>query len=215
MSTAHVTREQHLVLYGEPWQTYERLLRLFDERRHLRITYDRGALEIKTLSAGHEIVKYLLGRLIDTLTEELNLPVAGYGSLTIKRRKKLRGLEPDQCFWIQNEAKVRGLESYDPSRDPPPDLVVEVDVSRSSINRMRVYAALGVPEVWRYRKKVVEFHLLGENGKYTVQSNSRAIAGITSADITRFLSLRGETDANTIIRQFREWMRQRMAANWA
>src|SRR5260221_3831993 len=160
MSTVEISRPQRLVLYGEPWETYVRLLRIFDERRHLRITYDRGALEIMTLSPEHEQWKRLIGRLIETLTEELGLPLAEYGSMTIKRRKKLRGLEPDECFWIQNEALVRNLKKYDLRRDPPPDLIVEVDISRSAVNRMGIYAALNVPEVWRLRKEQLEFHIL-------------------------------------------------------
>ena len=160
MSMVETTRPQRFVLYGEPWESYIRLLRIFDERRHLRITYDRGALEIMTLSPEHECLKKLIARLIETLTEELSLPLAGYGSMTIKRRKKLRGLEPDECYWIQNEALVRNLTKYRLGIDPPPDLIVEVDISRSAVNRMAIYAALGVPEVWRFRKDHLEFHIL-------------------------------------------------------
>src|SRR5260221_2335833 len=109
MPTAEISRPQRFVLYGEPWEPYVRLLRMFDDRRHLRITYDRGALEIMTLSSEHEQWKRLIARLIVALTEELGLPIAEYGSMTMKRRKKQRGLEPDDCFWIQNEAQVRNL----------------------------------------------------------------------------------------------------------
>ncbi len=209
MSTAEITRPQRLVLYGEPWQSYLRLLHIFDERRHLRITYDRGALEIMTLSPEHERWKRLIGRLIETLTEELGLPLAEYGSMTIKRRKKLRGLEPDECFWIQNESLVRNLKKYDLRRDPPPDLVVEVDISRSAVNRMGIYAALNVPEVWRLRNDRLEFNILGDDGKFAVQSTSRAFSAISSEDINRFLERRGGTELNALVREFREWVRSR------
>src|SRR5437879_9096161 len=112
MSALPTPAGQRLVLGSIPWRTYERLLRIFDDR-HLRITYDRGALEIMTLSPEHEQWKHLIGRLIIAITEELGLPLVGYGSMTMKRRKKLRGLEPDECFWIQNESLVRNLKKYD------------------------------------------------------------------------------------------------------
>ena len=209
MSTAEISRPQRLVLYGEPWGAYVRLLHLFDERRHLRITYDRGALEIMTLSPEHEQWKRLIGRLIVALTEELGLPLAEYGSMTMKRRKKLRGLEPDECFWIQNEALVRQLKSYSLCRDPPPDLIVEVDISRSAVNRMGIYAAFNVPEVWRFRNERLEFHVLGEDGKFAVQPISRTFPGIPADEVNRFLALRGQADHNSLVRQFREWIRSR------
>jgi len=209
MSTTEFSRPQRLVLYGEPWNAYIGLLRLFDERRHLRITYDRGALEIMTLSPEHEQLNATIGRLIVALTEELGLPLIEYGSMTMKRRKKLRGLEPDECFWIQNEALVRQLEAYDLRRDPPPDLIVEVDISRSAVKRMGIYAAFKVPEVWRYRNNRLDFEILDENGEFAVQPTSRAFPDIPADEINRLLALRGRTDHNAVVRQFREWIRTR------
>ena len=209
MSIAEIIRPQRLVLYGESWEAYVRLLNLFDERRHLRITFDRGALEIMTLSPEHEQWKRLIGRLIVALTEELGLPLAEYGSMTMKRRKKLRGLEPDECFWIQNEPLVRQLKKYDLRRDPPPDLIVEVGISRSAVNRMGIYAAFKVPEVWRFRNERLEFHVLGEEGKFAVHPTSRSFPGVPADEIDRFLALRGQADQNALVRQFREWIRSR------
>jgi Uma2 family endonuclease len=143
------------------------------------------------------------------LTEELGLPVAEYGSLTIKRRKKLRGLKPDECFWIQNETLVRNLKTYKLRRDPPPDLIVDVDLTRSAVNRMEIYATLKASEVWRFCKSRLEFQVLQEDGKYAVQSTSRAFPGIPSEEINRFLAMRGETEQNSLIREFRDWVRSR------
>ncbi|HEY2250171.1 MAG TPA: Uma2 family endonuclease [Planctomycetaceae bacterium] len=209
MSTAEITRPQRLVLYGEPWTAYVRLLHLFDERRHLRITYDQGALEIMTLSPEHEQWKKLIARLIVALTEELGLPLAEYGSMTMKGRKKLRGLEPDECFWIKNEALVRELKSYDLSRDPPPDLIVEVDISRSAVNRMNIYATFKVPEVWRFRKGRVEFHVLGDDGTFSVQPFSQAFPQVPAAGVNRILAMRGQADHNALVSKFRKWIRAR------
>jgi Uma2 family endonuclease len=197
-----------LVLYNVPWPTYLRLLQMFDES-HVRMTYDRGTLEIMTLTFGHESYGYLLGRFIDALTEELGLPIAGGGSTTFKRRR--RGLEPDGCFWIANEPRIRGKTKIDLRVDPPPDLAIEVDVSHSSLDRMSVYAALGVPEVCRLHGQTLTFQVLGPDGKYAESSHSRAFPQLTPADLASFLALRGQTDDNAIVRQFRAWVRQHWA----
>lgn len=209
MSTVETSRPQRLVLYGEPWESYVRLLRIFDERRHLRITYDRGALEIMTLSPEHEKWKRFIGRLVVALTEELGLPLAEYGSMTIKRRKKLRGLEPDECFWIQHAAQMKDIKKYDIRNDPPPDLIVEVDISRSAVNRMGIYASLQVPEVWRFRKGCLEFHILGGDGKFAIEPTSRAFPEISSSDLDRFVMKCGQIENNSLIREFHEWVQSR------
>src|SRR5438876_8755817 len=100
------TPANRLLLYGVSWKEYLRTLRTFEER-HVRITYDRGVMEIMTLSYEHEKASYLLGRFIDALTEEIGLPIQGGKSTTFKRRKKQRGLEPNNCYWIASEPLVR------------------------------------------------------------------------------------------------------------
>jgi Uma2 family endonuclease len=157
---------QRVMLHGISWDEYTQVLRAFAEQRSVRLTYDRGVLEIRTHSFGHHNSSRFLGSLISALTEEFNLPVASGGSTTLRRRKRQRGLEPDACFWIANEPRVRGLYRLNLRTDPPPDLVVEVDVTRSSLNRMAIYAALGVPEVWRLDVASLTFHLLQADGQY-------------------------------------------------
>jgi len=154
---------QSLLLSGVSWRTYLRLLRTFADRR-LRITYDRGALEIGTLSPEHEHFKTLLGYLILVLVEELGGNMASFGSMTFLGRKRRRGLEPDQCYWIQNEPLVRYQDSIDLARDPPPDLVVEIDLSPSALDRLAIYAALRVPEVWCFGGQSLRIQLLGCRG---------------------------------------------------
>jgi Uma2 family endonuclease len=205
---------QQLVLCGQSWQTYLRLLWIFRERHDLRITFDRGALELMTLSHEHENISYLLARFVDALTEELDLPIKGGKSTTFKRRKKQRGLEADNSFWIANEALVRGKTTIDLRTDPPPDLALEIEVSRSALNRLKMYEALGVPEVWRFDGQTLTFHVLGPDGKFAVGTHSRAFPGLRADDVARFFALRGQLDENAIIRQFRAWVRQRIAAGW-
>lgn len=210
MSIVRSTAPQRLVLYGEPWETYSRLLRLFPGRR-LRITYDRGTLEIMTLTHRHETINRFLAYLVCILTEELGLPLKQGGSNTMKRRRLLRGLEPDSCFWIGNEPRVRGKTRLDWRVDPPPDLALEIDISHSSLNRQRIYEALRVPELWRLGKKGLTFFCLDANGRYACATSSQVFPGLKPDDLVQFLVLQGQMDENAIVRQFRTWIRQHLA----
>jgi Uma2 family endonuclease len=208
MATTSAPAGQRLALTNVDWQTYTRLLRTFDERPALRLTYDRGTLEIMTITFGHESWGYVLGRMVDVLTEEPGLPVAGGGSTTFRRKKKRRGLEPDECYWITHEAQVRGKVRIDLRKDPPPDLAIEVEVSRSALNRMGIYAALGIPEVWRCDGQSLTFHVLNAQGRYDVRTHSAIFPHVASADTLPFLMRRGQTEMNALMRQFRAWVRQ-------
>ena len=195
------------MLHGVPWRTYSRMLRALADRRGVRLTYDRGSLELMTLSHEHENQDRLLGRLVVALTEERGLPIKSGGATTFRRRQLKRGLEPDECYWIANEMLVRGKMKIDLRRDPPPDLSLEIDVTRSSLNRLGIYEALQFPEVWRLKNQNLICYLL-DAGKYLVSMTSRAIPGLVVADLMPFLKLSGQMDENAIVRQFRAWVRQ-------
>jgi len=213
MATVKKALPKHrLVLYDVEWRDYHRFLRLFDERPGVHLTYDRGVLEIMTLSYHHENVGRLVGRFILVLTEEFGLPVSGGGSTTFRRRRKKRGLEPDECFWIQSEALVRGKTEIDLRTDPPPDLALEVDITRSSLNRLRIYAALGIPEVWRLERQVPVCYLLGLDERYKVSQTSKAFSGLRPAELSSFLALRGQLDENAIAQKFRAWVQEERKA---
>src|SRR5947209_14980103 len=122
-----------LRLTGVDWRTYSRLLRAFARRPGVRLTYDRGALEIMAPLLVHEDDTWFLGRLILVTTEELGLPLKCGGATTLRRRLKRRGLEPDACFWIANAHRMAGRRRLDLRIDPPPDLAIEVEVSRSAL----------------------------------------------------------------------------------
>ncbi len=158
---------------------------------------------------GTKVSRHLLGRFVVALTEELVLPIAEGGSTTFRRRRGRRGLEPDQSYWIASEPMVRGKERIDLRIDPPPDLAIEVDVANSSLSRMGIYTALGVPEVWRLAEGLLSFHVLASGGQYAESPTSRTFGFLTAADVQGFLLLRGRQDENAIVRQFREWVRQR------
>jgi Uma2 family endonuclease len=211
MSATVAPAIQHSVLLsGIDWRTYSGLLRLLGERP-IHLTYDRGELEIMTLSPEHERYKHLIGRLIEALADELSIAIAGFGSMTFRRKRKQRGLEPDECYWIANEPAVRGKYHLDFRVDPPPDLVVEVDVTSSSLDRMSIYAALGVSEVWRFDGRALTFSELRRNGKYAPIAGSTAFPGVGSSDVEGFLAQNQQFDETSVIRQFRAWVRQRVA----
>lgn len=210
MATVSVPRRQRLVLHGIDWRTYSRLLRVFDDCCRMRLTYDRGVLEIMSPLMEHESPADLLGRFVVVLTEELGLPIKAAGSTTLRRRRKARGLEPDRSWWIANESRVRGKMHLDLRVDPPPDLAVEVEITRSVIKRMSIYAALGVPEVWRFDGQSLTFEVLGPDGKYETRSHSLAFPQLTPADLLRFLPLLATLDENAVVAQFRAWVRQQL-----
>ena len=211
MFAVRIPTKQRFILDNVSWERYTRFLHLFEDR-HLRLTYDRGVLEIMTLSHEHESVGRFLGRLVIVLTEELNMQVKDGGSTTFRRKRKKKGLEPDDCFWIAHEAAVRGKMKIDLRVDPPPDLALEMDVSRSSMNRMGIYAAIKVPEVWRFDAQGLAFFTLNTDGDYVPAAKSTCFPiDITPADLMPFIARRGQVGDNDIIRDFRLWIRARLA----
>ncbi len=156
----------------------------------------------------HETFKKLIGRLIKAATEELDLEIRSLGSRTCDREDLKSGLEPDQCYYIQNEPKVHGIEQIDLTQLPPPDLAVEIDITSSSLNRFAIYQALEVPEIWRYDGNCLNIYVL-QDDQYVNQFNSRALPLLTAAELLRFLTPNQALGENTLVKQFRQWMRQR------
>jgi Uma2 family endonuclease len=197
-----------LRLSSVDWKTYTRLLRVFEERPGYRLTYDQGELEIMAPSFRHDHPGYLLGHFVMLLTEELGLPVCPGGSVTVRKKKKQRGLEPDECFWIANAAALAGVDDLDLSVHPPPDLALEIDVTSSSLDRMSIYETLQVPEVWRMEGGGLTFHALSA-GQYQQVTHSLSFPKVTPADLLPFVQAAHQAaDKNDVIRQFRAWVRQ-------
>ena len=205
IATLHDDAVQGLHLHDIPWATYETILRDL-EGQHYRITFDRGDLEIMTISHEHEYYGELLGRLIHMLTLVLNIPIHSGGSTTFRRAMSEKGLEPDKCFWIQNELGMRGKRTFDIDVDPPPDLALEVEISRSALDRMGIYAALRVPEVWCSDGESLRVFHLGKNGKYRKKDRSLAFPTLPVQELMRFLHASETTDETTLMRSFSEWV---------
>ncbi len=212
MATATVFGRKRLLLRDVDWRTYCHFLRIFQNRPGVRLTYDQGKLEIMTLSHRHESYGEFLGSLVFALVDEMGLTIKQGGSNTLRRRRFLRGLEPDKCYWIVNEPLVRGKEEIDLRTDPPPDLAIEIDITHSSLNRMGIYAALRIPEVWRFDGLSLTFHILGNDGKYQQKSSSRLFPFLKSDDLVRFLQGKLTRAENLVVREFRAWVRQQLAA---
>lgn len=154
--------EQRTVLHNISWETFEALLRDTGEDRGSRFAYDCGVLEIMTPHFEHENPKSNFGNFIIALAEELGIEVRSAGSTTLKRKILKRGIEPDTCYYIQNELAIRGKQTLDLETDPPPDLAIEIDITSSSVNKLGIYSALGVTELWRYDGQNLKFYQLIE-----------------------------------------------------
>jgi Uma2 family endonuclease len=140
----------------------------------------------------------------------LNLPLAGGGSTTLRRRDRRRGINPDECFWIATEAQVRGRTQIDLRVDPPPDLVIEVDPADRSRFHLGIYAALGVPEVWRFAGESLGFHLL-DGKRYRPSPTSPTFPRVTTSDLLGHVAFHRQMDDTTLFRRFRAWLRERLA----
>jgi Uma2 family endonuclease len=207
MTATLIQSPDRVILPHISWQTYQSLIRDFEQDPAIRLTYDQGVLEIRMPLDPHETYKKLLGRLIEAATEELDLEIRSLGSRTCDRQDLAKGIEPDQCYYIQNEALVRGVDQIDLNQFPPPDLALEIDITSSSINRMSIYAALAIPEVWRYNGQTLMMLRL-QNGEYVSQDRSIAIPCLTTEAMLRFLALRHTLGETSLVKQFRQWVRE-------
>lgn len=202
--------EQIVQLSGISWQTYETLLAEIGDRQ-IRLTYNRGNLEIIVPSPEHERFKTIMGRFVETLAEELEVRIEPLGSTTFKR-PELSGAEPDKCFYIQNISAVKGKKRIDLNQDPPPDLVVEIDITSSSENSLQVYADLGVPEVWIYNGLRLRINRL-ENGEYVEGEISLAFPSLPILEIVRFLEQAETMDYLELVKAFRNWVKSQIQQN--
>jgi Uma2 family endonuclease len=213
MATAEVSAEQRFVLSGVDWKAYVGLGDLLGER-HVRLTYDGRNLELMTLSSEHENNKKLLARFVETLTEELEIDIASYGSMTFRREDLERGMEPDECYWIANEPLVRGRTDLDLAVDPPPDLALEIEISRSALDRMAIHAKLRIPEVWCWDGETLRVNLLGRDGQYTQSPRSRAFPFLPLDVLAQFLKGGAGLSETQLVRKFRLWVREQVRQGW-
>lgn len=198
--------EQRVVLHGIRWQTYEDLLTQNEGNSGVHFAYDQGKLEIMTLSPRHELLKHALALLVEVLAEEFAIDVIGFGSTTFRRSDLERGFEPDACFYIAQADQVQAKESIDLNFDPPPDLVIEIDISHPSLNKFPIFHALGVPEIWRYDGELVTIYRLQGND-YMPQRTSLAFPLLTTQLLTEWMEINPRIKRTEWLRQIRAWAR--------
>lgn len=208
MSVTIAEDRQSVILEHVSWATFEALLEDLGGPGG-RMTYDGGQLEIRSPSARHEAGKKLLGRLIEVYTEERGIDLESRGSTTFRRSDLLKGLEPDECYYVQHAEAVRGREAIDLSVDPPPDLAIEVEISSRVLPRLPIYAALGIPEVWRYDGRELTIERLEPDGRYLAVETSGVLPGLPLAEVRRALARVGQEGETAIVRAFRARIRER------
>ncbi|MDY6785011.1 MAG: Uma2 family endonuclease [Cyanobacteriota bacterium] len=199
--------EKRVTFHHLTWQAYQQILQALGENRTARLTYDCGILEITMPLEDHEFAIRLIERLIYFLVVELGLKIKTMGSTTLQREDLDRSPEPDNAYYIQNQYRVAGRK-VNLQQDPPPDLVVEVDMTHTDINKLQLYASLGVPEFWRYNGKVWRIYKL-QDGKYEEVQSSPTFPLVTKEWFYRFLQ-QARTDEVEAERSFRAWIQQQI-----
>src|SRR5882724_35565 len=206
MASAISSPEQLVILDRVTWETYERLITEHGERCGTRFTYDEGVLQIMVISSRHERPNRRLATLVEVLAEEWALDIEQLGSMTFKRKDLQKGFEPDSCFYIEHADAIRDREEIDLAVDPPPDLSIEVDITRESLNRFPIFAAVGIPEVWRFDgNRVAIFHLSQEG--YIESARSLSFPAVTGDILTLFLDDSQKLKSTAWLRKVREWAR--------
>jgi Uma2 family endonuclease len=154
---------QRIQLQDVDWPEFEAILEEMGDRRSSRVAYFDSVLEIRMPLPEHEVDNELIGDIVKILLEELDIDNECFGSTTFKRKQMVAGIEPDQCFYIENYAVMIGKRRVDLTIDPPPDLAIEIDVT--STTGLDAYQALGVPELWRFEEGTLRISLL-QAGQY-------------------------------------------------
>jgi Uma2 family endonuclease len=204
--------ENRVLLTGVSWKTYESLLDDYSTRSSVRFTYDHGRLQIMSPLPEHENYGAVVGQLVRVLATESGIKYRSFGSTTYRREDLERGLEPDDCFYLASLPRILGLRTLDLRHDPVPDLALEMDVTRSSIDRLTIYAALGVPEVWRFDGTRVTCYHLTASGNYEERDFSPTFPFLRVDDLTPFVLQVFDTDEGSLLEAFRVWVRTRISA---
>jgi Uma2 family endonuclease len=204
-----ISEEKLITLTGIKWLTFKAIMSDVGDGRAWRIAYAEGVLEIRMPLTEHEEPVGMIEHFVGVLVDEMEIEMRQLGALTLEREDLTRAIEPDTCFYIQNESVVRG-KSINLPADPPPDLVVESDYTSSSLNKFSIYASLGVPEIWRYRNQSLLVYQLVE-GNYEQRENSLAFPFLPIAEIPAFIEQSKTIGQRAAVRLFRDRVRELLA----
>jgi Uma2 family endonuclease len=198
----------HRVIFKDvSWQEFEAILEELGDRRASRLAYSKGTLEIRMPLPKHEKAKAIIGDLVKILLEETETDCENFASSTFKRRDMAQGIEPDDCFYIQNYAQMIGKDRVDLTIDPPPDLAIEVDVT--SRTQLDAYQALGVPELWRYEEGRLRVDVLVD-GEYMESEISPTFPSFPVPVIVQFVEQSLSAGRSSTLRAFRKWVREHL-----
>jgi len=204
MPTVLSPPEARVILHHISWSLYEQLLAAHEDKSSPRFVYDRGELEITVPSYEHEELNRLINDFVVVIAIEWNIEYCNAGSTTFKREDLERGFEPDSCFYVQHAGQIAGKKRLDLTVDPPPDLVLEVDITHPSLDKLSIFAAVGVPEVWRYDgERVRMLALVGES--YVEREQSLAFPTLQSEHLAVLLEASQQMPRTAWLRHVRAW----------
>lgn len=200
-----VSPGQQLLLKNVSWQQFQEILANLGENRNSRIAYSQGMLEIMVPLPEHETDKVIIGDFVKAILEEIDIEFLSLGSTTFENEQMLAAVEPDDCFYIQNEAAIRGKKRLDLKVDPPPDLAIEIDIT--SKTKLASYQNLRVPELWRYNGQKLEINLL-QSGKYVPSNQSIIFPNLPITEvIPEYLERSKAIGRNATMKLFRAWLK--------
>ncbi|MEM9137948.1 MAG: Uma2 family endonuclease [Cyanobacteria bacterium P01_F01_bin.42] len=199
------SRADRVVLHNISWEQYENLLRDLGDRSGSRVAYRDGMLEIMTPLPEHEYLKEVIGDAIKDFADAYGIDYDSYGSTTWRKQAKNAGAEPDNCFYFQNEPLIRGRFDLDLTQgDPPPDLVLEIDITSKSLDRFAIYARLGVPELWCYDAGVLKLYCLVGQG-YRETDRSLVLPQLPWRELPQIIESHRQAGRRAVRKAFREW----------
>jgi Uma2 family endonuclease len=205
-ATEHLPEGAALVVPQVTWDDYERLLAELAERPHLRVSYDCGRLEIVSPLPEHEKYARFFDDLVRAYADVYDMELEKLGQTTWKRKALGKGVEADACYYVRNAARIIGKRLIDLESDPPPDIVVEIDTTSTSLNKFPIYAALAVPEIWRYDGENVHIYELTE-GRHLPVSESRVFPRLTGPILAEPIGMSKTLGQKTALEVFRKRLR--------
>jgi Uma2 family endonuclease len=193
-----------ILLHNVSWELYE-TLRQEVSNWHVRMAYDSGDLELMSPSQSHGEIEWRFGIFLMELADVLGFPCKPLGSTTWKRPGAKKAKEADGCYYLSNYERVR-RKKIDLDVDPPPDLAIEVEVSRSSLNSLGIYQEIGVPEIWRFDGEELHIHSKQANGSYLEVIQSPAFSFLLREEIVAWMIKAEEMDDDLAWkREIRDW----------
>jgi len=207
ISSPREEREERVVLGHVSWETYESLLADHADARSPRFTYSEGMLEIMSPSSEHEKLNQVLATIADLVAEEQEIEFENLGSTTFRRQDFNRGTEPDSCFYIQNVERIRGKKEIDLRVDPPPDLVIEIEITSPAVAKLPVYARLRVPEIWLHDGRAPRILRLSGD-QYENYDRSGVLPSLTQSVLSEFCEQSKTLTTLAWRRMVRTWARQ-------